>query len=82
VIEGVTFGDSQTWELLARHNVHALKADLTSDDAVGWPSLLEAEPSGGIPVTLIYAPGFEQPIKLTSIYSYADLKLILESINR
>jgi thiol:disulfide interchange protein DsbD len=49
-------------------DVDMLKADLTSDNAPGWPLLRQEADFVSIPLTLVYGPGVDKPIKLNGIY--------------
>jgi thiol:disulfide interchange protein len=69
VVERVVFGDPKTAEVLARHDVVVIKADLTQSDAAGWPLLRELSPGGGIPFTVVYTPDGQIVAKLESIYT-------------
>lgn len=69
VVERVVFGDPKTAEVLARHDVVVMKADLTQSDAAGWPLLRELSPGGGIPFTVVYTPDGQIAAKLESIYT-------------
>ena len=60
-----------------QHRVVTLRADLTRDDAPGWQKLRELNPSGGIPLTVIYPPGTDRPLQLASIYTTRNLIDIL-----
>jgi hypothetical protein len=35
--------------------------------------LRKLNPTGGIPLTAIYAPGYEQPVKIDSVYTTGTL---------
>jgi len=72
-IEASVFRDPRTAEALHRYGVILIRADLTSEDAAGWPKVNELNPGGGIPLTAIYAPGADQPDKLTSLYTTQNL---------
>jgi thiol:disulfide interchange protein len=81
-IERTVFHDKQTAEVLARHKVVAVKADLTSEDAPGWARLKTLSETGGIPLTAIYVPGEERPIVLDSVYTKGTLTETLERVGR
>ncbi|MHB1155794.1 MAG: protein-disulfide reductase DsbD family protein [Phycisphaerales bacterium] len=56
-------------ERLSGKDVTALRVDLTSSgNARGW-ALLRDMGSTGVPLTAIYRPGNDEPIKLTSFYT-------------
>jgi thiol:disulfide interchange protein len=68
--------------VLHKLGVVTLKADLTEEDAAGWPRLKELNASGGIPLTAIYVPGYEQPAQLTSVYKTQTLVDVLEKASK
>lgn len=68
VVEGTVFKNPAVWYSLAKHDVVAMKVDLTEEDAPGNDLLLQLNPSGGIPLTALFSPNLQQPILLSSIY--------------
>jgi thiol:disulfide interchange protein len=75
-VELTVFRDRRTVDAIGAMNVLTLKADLSNDDAVGWP--LERQlTSNGIPFTAIYLPRVEQPVGLASIYTTDTLLGVL-----
>jgi len=72
-IEASVFHDPRTAEALKRYGVILMRADLTSEDAPGWPKVNELNPGGGIPLTAIFSPHQDQPDKLTSLYTTQNL---------
>ncbi|MGD0542566.1 MAG: cytochrome c biogenesis protein CcdA, partial [Tepidisphaeraceae bacterium] len=72
-IEASVYHERRTAEALHRLSVVLLRADLTDEHAAGWPKVDELNPGGGIPLTAIYGPHREQPIKLTSLYTAQNL---------
>jgi thiol:disulfide interchange protein len=72
-IEGTVYKDPRTAEALKKYGVVLLRADLTSENAAGWPKVNELNPGGGIPLTAIFAPHQDQPDKLTSLYTTQNL---------
>lgn len=68
VVEGTVFKNPAVWDSLARHDVVAMKVDLTEEDAPGNDLLLKLNPGGGIPLTAVFSPRLQQPILLSSIY--------------
>ena len=75
-IEQTVFRDARALDALQAANVVLLKADLTRQDAPGWP-LLEQLGARGIPFTAIYLPGRDDPLRLASMYTTADLLVAL-----
>ncbi len=78
-IEASVYHDPRTAEELHRANVVLLRADLTDEKAPGWKKVDELNPGGGIPLTAIYGPHVEQPIKMTSLYTTQNL---IDAISR
>ena len=72
-IEASVYHDPRTRAAISRYNVILIRADLSSEDAAGWPKVNELNPGGGIPLTAIYSPHGEQPDKLTSLYTSQNL---------
>jgi thiol:disulfide interchange protein DsbD len=72
-IEASVYHDPRTAEELHRDNVILLRADLSDENAAGWPMVYELNPGGGIPLTAIYGPHAETPITLTSLYTTQNL---------
>ena len=72
-LEASVFRDPRTAAAVAKNDVLLLRADLTSSDAAGWDMVNQLNPGGGIPLTAIYPPGADQPIKLTSLYTTENL---------
>jgi suppressor for copper-sensitivity B len=79
-IEASVYHDPRTAAALHQDNVVLLRADLTDENAPGWPKVYQLNPGGGIPLTAIYAPHHDQPLeKLTSLYSTQNL---LDALSR
>jgi thiol:disulfide interchange protein DsbD len=68
VVEGTVFKNPAVWDSLAKHDVVAMKVDLTEEGAPGNDLLLQLNPGGGIPLTAVFGPKLQQPILLSSIY--------------
>jgi thiol:disulfide interchange protein len=79
---GVFTNNPRTAEVLRKLGVVTLKADLTDEDAPGWPRLKQLNSSGGIPLTAVYVPGYEQPAQLTSVYKTQTLVDVLEKASK
>ncbi|HEX4052779.1 MAG TPA: cytochrome c biogenesis protein CcdA [Tepidisphaeraceae bacterium] len=79
-IEASVYHDPRTAAALHKDNVVLLRADLTDENAPGWPKVYELNPGGGIPLTAIYGPHDDRPVaKLTSLYSAQNL---IDAVNR
>jgi len=81
-IEGTVFHDPQAIDALRKYDVVTVKADLTDEHAAGWSRLHELSATGGIPLTAIYAPGYEQPIQISSVYTTSTLVKTLEQLGK
>jgi thiol:disulfide interchange protein DsbD len=80
-VEASVYHDAQAIQSLRQHDVVTLKADLTEDSAPGWPKLRELTPTGGIPLTAIYAPGYDKPVQIASVYTTATLVKTLDQLD-
>jgi thiol:disulfide interchange protein len=80
-IDATVFHDAKVVDALRKHGVVSLKADLTDKHAPGEDLLTQLSPGGGIPLTAIWAPGMDQPVKLSSVYSSATLLKILDQLD-
>jgi len=72
-IEASVYHDPRTRAAITKYDVILIRADLTSEDAPGWPKVNELNPGGGIPLTAIFSPHQDQPDKLTSLYTTQNL---------
>jgi thiol:disulfide interchange protein len=80
-VEATVFHDPDAIAALRKHDVVTLKADLTEDDAAGWPRLHSISATGGIPLTAIYAPGYDKPVPISAVYTTATLVKTLDQID-
>ena len=78
-LEASVYHDKKTAQAIHDHSVILLRADLTSENAPGWPVVNQLNPGGGIPLTAIYSPNSDEPIKLTSLYTTQNL---LDALDR
>ncbi len=76
-VEASVFHNASVAQLLKEKKVVALKADLTAKDAAGWPHLRKLNPTGGIPLTAVYAPDREEPVQLAGVYRTEDLVVVI-----
>src|SRR6185436_17901303 len=81
-VEATVFHDDQAIDALRKSDVVTVKADLTAEDAPGWERLRKLNPTGGIPLTAIYAPGYDQPVLIDSVYTTGTLTKALEQLGR
>lgn len=80
-VEATVFHDPDAIASLRKHDVVTLKADLTEDEAAGWPRLRSISSTGGIPLTAIYAPGYEKPVPISAVYTTATLVKTLDQLD-
>ncbi len=81
-VEATVYHDDAAIAALRSHDVVTLKADLTDDDAPGWNRLSELNATGGIPLTAIYAPGYDRPVQISSVYTTGTLVKTLDDLSR
>lgn len=81
-VEASVYHDARAIAALREHDVVTLKADLTQDDAAGWPRLRELRPTGGIPLTAIYSPSYDMPVQITDVYTTDTLVKTLDQLDR
>ncbi len=68
-LERTVLQSERVRRVLARPDVVPIRVDLTSQaNKQGWKKLRELG-STGIPLTAVYRPGKEEPVRLTSIYT-------------
>ncbi len=78
-VEQTVFGTQEEMDDWRDRGLTLIKADLTKQDAEGWPLLRELHQVGSIPFTVVYMPGSADPYKLPGIYGADDLLAVLES---
>jgi suppressor for copper-sensitivity B len=79
-IEATVYRDPDVWDYLKKNGVIAMKADFSEENPPAERLLKTLNPSGGIPLTAIYAPGAEKPIQLQSVYSSDTLLSTLRQL--
>ncbi len=79
-VDATVFRKPSIIKALRDKQVAVFRADLTDDGAPGWALLKKLNPSGGIPLTVVYVPGRVEPIQLASIYAPSALEAVLEDI--
>jgi len=80
-LETFVLHDKSVVAAVKQRDVEMLKADLTADDAPGWPLLKQLNPVAAIPFTALYSPASDQPTHLTGIYSADDLRNAINSVH-
>jgi thiol:disulfide interchange protein DsbD len=79
VVEKVVFGRKDIADLIEEKDVLAIKADTTLDN---YPAALDLknkykEP---VPVTILYIPGEQEPVRFNEIFFTKKLKQLLENL--
>jgi thiol:disulfide interchange protein DsbD len=72
-LEATVFHDERTVKTIKQHDVVTLRADLSKSDAPGWKLLRQISAVGAIPLTAVYAPGRDEPLQLSGIYTTDQL---------
>ncbi len=72
-VEQMIFNDSSVADALAKHNVLAVKGDVSTSDMPANDMLYNQLKEPAIPVTVIFPPGNQPPIRLHGLYSKDDL---------
>jgi thiol:disulfide interchange protein DsbD len=81
-VELNVFHDADAITALRKHDVVTIKADLSDEHALGWSRLHELlGPSAGIPLTAIYAPGYDKPVQIDSVYTTSTLVKTLDQLD-
>jgi thiol:disulfide interchange protein DsbD len=73
-VEAFVLNNRKVVATLKDHAVVMIKADVTNGDEAAVPLLGELNPAGAIPLTAIYAPGKDEPVLLTGIYTTKELQ--------
>ena len=81
VVESTVFGNPDTWSALQRAGVVTLKADFTHANPTAQALLRQLNPTGGIPLTAIYSPRWDQPLTLDSVYTREALLRAIADAN-
>ncbi|MGE5611479.1 MAG: protein-disulfide reductase DsbD family protein [Bacillota bacterium] len=81
-IESSVFGNAQTWTKLRENGVVLLKADMTRENPAAKELLLKLNPTGGIPLTAIYSPNWNEPLRLESVYTTETLMKAVQEARR
>jgi thiol:disulfide interchange protein DsbD len=79
-VEATVYHDATAIKSLRDHDVVTVKADLTKEDAPGWSRLRNLTATGGIPLTAIYAPGYDKPVQISSVYTTDTLVKTLDQL--
>jgi thiol:disulfide interchange protein len=80
VVEKVVFGRKDIAELIEQKNVLAIKADTTLENYPAALDLKNKYKEPGVPVTILYMPGSEEPVRFHEIFFAKKLKGLLEKL--
>jgi thiol:disulfide interchange protein DsbD len=72
-LEASVFRDPQIARAVKQKNVLLLRADMTDAPQSSWDLVNRLNPGGGIPLTAIYGPHSDEPLKLTSLFTTQNL---------
>ena len=72
-LEASVYRDPKTAQAIKQKNVLLLRADMTDAPQSSWDIVNRLNPGGGIPLTAIYGPHAQEPVKLTSLYTTQNL---------
>ena len=79
-VDATIYDSPQTAALLRKHNVLAMRGDVTTADLPA-NTLLYQELRSAPPLTVLYLPGNQTPIRLEGKFSKADLARALDGSN-
>ncbi len=71
--EKLVYDDPDVAEAMKARNVLAVRGDITTKDLPANPMLYEELKEPGVPVTVIFLPGKESPVRLHGIFSKSEL---------
>lgn len=80
VVEKVVFGRKDIAELMEQKDVLAIKADTTLENYPAALDLKNKYKEPGVPVTILYMPGNEEPVRFHEIFFAKKLKGLLEKL--
>ncbi|MBW8039561.1 MAG: DUF255 domain-containing protein [Planctomycetes bacterium] len=80
VVEKVVYRRKDIAELIAQKDILAIKADTTLADYPAALALKNKYKEPGVPVTILYIPGEEEPVRLHKIFFRNKLKELLENL--
>ena len=80
VVEKVVFGRKDIADLIEQKNVLAIKADTTLENYPASLDLKNKYKEPGVPVTILYISGSEEPVRFNEIFFAKELKEILQEL--
>jgi thiol:disulfide interchange protein len=78
-LEASVFRDPKIARAVKQKNVLLLRADMTDAPQSSWDLVNRLNPGGGIPLTAVYGPHSDEPLKLTSLFTTQNL---IDTLNR
>ncbi|MGB2806972.1 MAG: cytochrome c biogenesis protein CcdA [Sedimentisphaerales bacterium] len=79
VVEKVVFGRKDIANLIEQKDVLAIKADTTLENYEAAIDLKNKYKEPGVPVTILYIPGEQEPVRFNEIFFAKKLKQLLEN---
>jgi thiol:disulfide interchange protein len=79
-IDKVVYHDEEVAELIEEKGVLAIKADTTLDDYPATLALKNKYNEPGVPVTILFLPGEQEPVRLREILFKEKLKELLQQL--
>jgi thiol:disulfide interchange protein len=80
VVEKVVFGRKDIANLIEQKDVLAIKADTTLENYEAAIDLKNKYKEPGVPVTIVYIPGQQEPTRFNEIFFAKKLKQLLEKL--
>jgi thiol:disulfide interchange protein len=81
VVEKVVFGRKDIANLIEQKDVLVIKADTTLEDYPAALDLKNKYKEPGVPVTILYLPGEQEPVRFNEIFFAKKLKQLLENLS-
>ncbi len=82
VVEKVVYSRQDIVKLIEEKNIFAVKADTTTKDMPATLALKNIYNEPGVPVSMLFMPGKDEPIRWRGISFADELKKAMENINR
>jgi thiol:disulfide interchange protein DsbD len=79
-VDKVVYHNEDIAGLIEEKEVLAIKADTTSNDSPATLALKNRYNEPGVPVTILFLPGVEEPVRLHEILFAGKLKEILQKL--
>ena len=82
VVEKKVYGRADIAKLIEEKEVLAIKADTTTRKMSATIALKEVYHEPGVPVSILYLPGKDEPIRWRELFFGDELKVRLETIQK